>query len=455
MASCAAAELSRRHKAGDLRAPWHRTLVSMLRPFTSAPTPSPAPRPTCKPPAAKRAASHTTYNNGTGPELARESKGGDPPVNEEVTFYEFLDHALFGPELAVNAFYGHYPCSVALQPETPIDGCTGASRYCMAITTSTPRRSARNKPTSPVPPSEPSSPAISEDSASDQAPDASMEPEAGSEPESPRKRDNHVRAREILNSPPQRDSHVRARARLNTTCPRPRGVVGCPPPEAPRIPLEQADTIATGPEEDDNAAWLLGLLHIGPPLGERSAHQNIFDELDPATPAWLSQLQNEWVNPKQFLDLWRTDWATTFAPLYSATRKWQRLWRQGQGRPQQGCFVRGNLLYRVGHYSDRLCVPCPAAQIEILKTLHDSPLAGHSGLHKNAARVQERYYWGGLWTDIHNYVTSCVVCQRNRAVKRPQWGSAQMIGTPDFPWQHLHMDWTVGFPPSKLDGGNP
>jgi len=30
-----------------------------------------------------------------------------------------------------------------------------------------------------------------------------------------------------------------------------------------------------------------------------------------------------------------------------------------------------------------------------------------------------------------------------------------MIGTPDFPWQHLHMDWTVGFPPSKLDEGKP
>ena len=109
----------------------------------------------------------------------------------------------------------------------------------------------------------------------------------------------------------------------------------------------------------------------------------------------------------------------------------------------------------MGFYSDQLCVPCPAARVQILQRLHDSALAGHCGRHKTAARVQERYYWVGLWTDVNNFVLSCVHCQRNRAVKRLLWGSNQMIGTPNFPWQHLHMDWTVGSPPSKLENGEP
>ena len=60
-----------------------------------------------------------------------------------------------------------------------------------------------------------------------------------------------------------------------------------------------------------------------------------------------------------------------------------------------------------------------------------------------------------MWTDIKRYVLSCVTCQRNRAVKQASWGDAQVIGTPDFCWQHVHMDWTVGFPKSSLEGGRP
>jgi transposase InsO family protein len=37
-------------------------------------------------------------------------------------------------------------------------------------------------------------------------------------------------------------------------------------------------------------------------------------------------------------------------------------------------------------------------------------------------------------------------------VKRSPWGDARLLGTPDFPWQQVQIDWTVGFPPS-LHGG--
>jgi transposase InsO family protein len=82
-------------------------------------------------------------------------------------------------------------------------------------------------------------------------------------------------------------------------------------------------------------------------------------------------------------------------------------------------------------------------------------MAGHCGRHKTAARLQERYYWRGMRADVNKFVLSCVVCQRNRAVKRAPWGAARIIGTPDFCWQHIHMDWTVGFPPSRLQDGKP
>jgi len=107
-----------------------------------------------------------------------------------------------------------------------------------------------------------------------------------------------------------------------------------------------------------------------------------------------------------------------FKPLYSSTAAWRRVWCKGRGLQAHGCFVRGDLLFKQGPYSDRLCVPCLHARVAILKQLHDTPMAGHGGRHKTAARIQERYYWTGMWADIKRFVLSCVTCQRNRAVKR-------------------------------------
>jgi len=168
----------------------------------------------------------------------------------------------------------------------------------------------------------------------------------------------------------------------------------------------------------------------------------------PETPEWLEDLRKEWLDPREFRNLWQDDWVSRFKPLYSSTLAWRRVWRKGQGLQAQGYFVRDNLLFKLGPYSDRLCVPCPDARVAILQRLHDLPIAGHCGRHKTVARIQERYYWTGMWTDIKRYVLSCVTCQRNRAVKRAPWGDAQVIGVPDFCWQHVHMDWTVGFPNS-------
>jgi len=165
-------------------------------------------------------------------------------------------------------------------------------------------------------------------------------------------------------------------------------------PRCPPLPVELALPVAV-PDEllrtgrraaAPNAKWLQNLTQFGPAPPARPLVGSAFDAADPVTPAWLEQLQSEWVDPTVFLDLWRPDWEVTFKPLY-VTGCWQRLWRAGKGCPRQGYFVRENLLFKVGSYSDRLCVPCPEARVEILRRLHDSALAGHCGRHKTAARV--------------------------------------------------------------------
>ena len=155
------------------------------------------------------------------------------------------------------------------------------------------------------------------------------------------------------------------------------------------------------------------MTHFGPAPPTVPLTNSVFDTADPAIPAWLEQLQDEWVDPTGFFHLWRPNRKKMFPPLYTKEGGGrQPLWCNGQGRPRQGQFVRGGLICKVSSFSDRLCVPCTAARAEILRRLHDSTLAGHCGRRKNAARVHERFYWGGMWGDIHHFVLSCLTCQR-------------------------------------------
>ena len=124
-----------------------------------------------------------------------------------------------------------------------------------------------------------------------------------------------------------------------------------------------------------------GSVSVQPPMCVMS---NTFDRFNPVTPPWLAQLHEEWVKPTKCLDLWREDWKTSFAPLYAEAPKWQRLWPDGQGTPQRGCFVRGGLMFRTGCYCGRLCVPCFEARIKFVRGSHDSALAGHNGVDKTA-----------------------------------------------------------------------
>ena len=97
----------------------------------------------------------------------------------------------------------------------------------------------------------------------------------------------------------------------------------------------------TAPIELVDLKWLQGLERLGPPPDDPCVIPNTFDQIDPVTPPWLEQLHKESANPTAFLDLWWDDLKTSFKPLYAKSPKWQRLWRNGQGTPQQGFFARG------------------------------------------------------------------------------------------------------------------
>ncbi|CAG5123441.1 unnamed protein product [Candidula unifasciata] len=67
-------------------------------------------------------------------------------------------------------------------------------------------------------------------------------------------------------------------------------------------------------------------------------------------------------------------------------------------------FERANNSYK------QLVVPL-IYRVEVLKTAHDTPFAGHLGIGKTQRRVLSQFYWPGCSTDIRNYCRSCKDCQ--------------------------------------------
>lgn len=53
-------------------------------------------------------------------------------------------------------------------------------------------------------------------------------------------------------------------------------------------------------------------------------------------------------------------------------------------------------------------------QKEILKECHDSLWAGHSGINRTFALVQDKYYWPKMQNDVKAYVQTCLVCQQDK-----------------------------------------
>ena len=167
-----------------------------------------------------------------------------------------------------------------------------------------------------------------------------------------------------LDGPKQRDRHVLAWKSLQAVRSKPKPPVGGPPPTADGATGADAPSPFVPRPAYVDSPWLQGLSRFGPVPSETRSTPSAFDTADPSSPPWLEQLQDEWVCPTQFLDLWQPDWNKTFAPLYAANPKWQRVWRNGIGLPRQGYFVRDKLLYTIVYTVAVLRPATPAPNLE-------------------------------------------------------------------------------------------
>lgn len=89
------------------------------------------------------------------------------------------------------------------------------------------------------------------------------------------------------------------------------------------------------------------------------------------------------------------------------------------------------------------------ARLKILRTRHDSLLAGHPGIAKTLELISRDYIWIGLRRDVEAYVAGCDVCQRTKSSHQRSHPHLRPLEVPKVPWRHLSMDFIEPLPPSN------
>jgi hypothetical protein len=61
--------------------------------------------------------------------------------------------------------------------------------------------------------------------------------------------------------------------------------------------------------------------------------------------------------------------------------------------------------------------------------------------------VQRGYWWKGMKSSVHEYVSRCHDCQLNKSGNHRPHGLLQPLEIPERPWSHISVDFVTGLPP--------
>ena len=99
---------------------------------------------------------------------------------------------------------------------------------------------------------------------------------------------------------------------------------------------------------------------------------------------------------------------------------------------------------------DRIVVPNVShVRSALLWDYRDSPLPGHLGVNKTLHNLQRSFWWQGMFTDISNYICTCVSCQRSKRSATKPAGLLQPLHVPKGPWDSVSTDFITGLPKTK------
>ena len=80
---------------------------------------------------------------------------------------------------------------------------------------------------------------------------------------------------------------------------------------------------------------------------------------------------------------------------------------------------------------------------------HDHPTAGHPGVLKTRQLIASKFWWPGLASFVHQYVSGCATCQQNKANMHPSHPPlSPIVSTTTCPFQQISCDLITDLPVS-------
>lgn len=86
--------------------------------------------------------------------------------------------------------------------------------------------------------------------------------------------------------------------------------------------------------------------------------------------------------------------------------------------------------------------------VKLLREFHDSVLGGHSSFVRTYRQIKQHAWWSGMKEWIQSYVSSCIICQKNKTKCLKPVGLLQPLLIPDLIWDEISMDFIEGLPRS-------
>ena len=101
------------------------------------------------------------------------------------------------------------------------------------------------------------------------------------------------------------------------------------------------------------------------------------------------------------------------------------------------------------YFKNHLYIP-PAAHHDLVSSVHSSPTSGHGGFFCTYSLLSRDYWWPGMSSFVHHFVSGCALCQQMKVNTHPTVPSLSPISSScTHPFQQLSIDLMTDLPLSS------
>ena len=98
-------------------------------------------------------------------------------------------------------------------------------------------------------------------------------------------------------------------------------------------------------------------------------------------------------------------------------------------------------------YQGRIVVPT-SMHTEIIQEHHSNVVSGHFSWSRTLELISRQFWWPQMRESVQTFVSSCLSCQRSKAVNQRPFGLLSPLPIPDSRWHTITMDFIMDLPRS-------